>query len=228
MIVSAFVLGIVGSLHCLGMCGPLVLAASTRHRSAWVSALLYHSGRGLSYAVLGGLAGTLGHLLFRGPWQSMVGWISGITMVGWGLWLFWHKAGLLHVPPFWRNMAGRLLRSESAMALLGLGMVNGLIPCGLLWAALAGAALQESGWHGSLFMVVFALGTWPALFGLTAIKDMLQPLLKHRQRWVAVWIIGTGFWVMYRSYRLDSGAKKDIPECHTSVFSDFSSGMLKG
>jgi len=217
MIWSALLLGLVGSLHCVGMCGPLILAASTGQRPAWQSALYYHSGRALSYAVLGALAGAFGHVLFRGAWQLAIGWISGIALVVWGLWLAWNRGSLLHLPPFWRKMAGSLLRAQSGFGLLSLGMVNGLIPCGLLWAALAGAALQGSWLNGLGFMVLFSMGTWPVLFGLSAVRDVLQPVLKHRQRWVALWVICTGIWIMYRSYQTDLEKKSAIPECHSQV-----------
>ena len=188
-LLAFFSIGFVGSLHCLGMCGPLVLAYSLHINesanaggmgaSAFKSGLWHHSafhlGRILTYAMLGALAALLFDLadlgrFFTGLRGSMT-LLGGVLMVLLGLALL----QVLPLPSFLTSLpAGsdtfpartipRLLHSRGVGSKMLLGLATGFLPCGLSWAMIAKAATTQNSAAGFLTMAAFGLGTVPALF----------------------------------------------------------------
>jgi len=186
----AFTLGLAGSLHCLGMCGPLALALpAPRDASRFVRALgrlLYNLGRTLTYAFMGLFAGLLGHALQLGGLQQIVSILLGMLLIAT---LFLNTR---HMPEwvlkrFYRPVQrglGKLLHRHGKFGLLQVGLLNGLLPCGLVYAALAGAALQSGALRGALYMGIFGLGTIPMMFaismgGLTLRSPRFKPVLQY-------------------------------------------------
>jgi uncharacterized protein len=183
LVVMAFSTGLLGSGHCLGMCGGIVAAFSlaTTGRGGLFFPLLYQSGRILTYVLIGllvGMAGTAlaftdalrlpGRLLLLGSDLFLI--LIGLGSAG----LFSHLAllKLEYAPPV-RILAATVQRLRSlppALSALPLGMVFGLLPCGLVYAVALTAAQSASGASGALIMLAFGLGTAPALllFGSTA------------------------------------------------------------
>ena len=167
MLWAAFITGLLGSIHCAGMCGPLLCAMPFRRDGKgkeWLGLLVYNSGRMVSYAGLGLLTGLggAGLLMFTGKWFA---YIAGTVLLVWGVYKLaggrWREPAM---PPFVRRIMGKLFRSRSPFALPLLGMLNGLLPCGMVYAALAGAAVTAHPLTGALYMLLFGLATWPALF----------------------------------------------------------------
>jgi sulfite exporter TauE/SafE len=185
-----FFIGFVGSVHCLGMCGPLVLAYSLHIKShesetmihvspPWEKGLFhhiaFHSGRVLSYGFLGilsaGLLQRIGFMMFH------AGLRGGATLFGGGLMIFLGLV-LLKVLPlpgfftflsagpasFWKRLLPPLFQSQRLGSKMALGLATGFLPCGFSWAMLVKAATTESVGAGFLTMVSFGLGTVPALF----------------------------------------------------------------
>jgi sulfite exporter TauE/SafE len=170
----AFLLGALGSAHCVGMCGPIALAVPSTRVSATGrlgDALLLNGGRVVTYALLGALFGVFGRGLHVAGLQQAVSITLGALMLL-----------ALIVPALFRKdlFAGAALATigslRSAMArnlqrtspegLFLTGLLNGLLPCGMVYFAIAGALVQDGALHGALFMLVFGLGTWPALFAV--------------------------------------------------------------
>lgn len=185
LIWTAFVLGLVGSLHCAGMCGPLALAlpvvGGTR-LSFTASRLVYNAGRLLMYGLIGALFGVVGRSLALAGFQR---WIS----VGAGALIL---VGLLVSTradatfPAWRTVAwlkrafGSLLRRRSFSSLLLLGAMNGLLPCGLVYVAAAGATATGGFASGIAYMLAFGLGTLPVMLGLGLAGRRLQTMFRFR------------------------------------------------
>lgn len=171
---TALVLGVAGSAHCVGMCGPIALAVpspSNRRWGRWMSTLLLNSGRLATYALLGAAIGVLGlgmQLAGLGRVVSIAGGgllLLGVTMPG--LVERWWPTGRLALGVGrLRGVLARNLRRTAPEALFLTGVLNGLLPCGLVYAALLGAATMASPGEGALFMAAFGLGTWPALVAL--------------------------------------------------------------
>jgi len=167
----AFSLGVAGSLHCGAMCGPLVLALAkarprTKHESA--GRLIYHLGRMASYIVLGLTLGSLSHVAAPVGFQ---GWLSislGIALLG-GL-LLSMKVPLATPVVKWvgwlKNSMRSLLLRKSLPSQAAMGALNGLLPCGLVYVAAAGATATGHPLTGAAYMALFGLGTWPMMLGI--------------------------------------------------------------
>ncbi len=177
--------------HCLGMCGPLVCAVSLPPKqsgvqpSAALSAAVYHAGRVTSYAILGALLGALGGLL--PDHASAVVWQATLSLLAAAA-LFWIALALFDVFPLASlPFAGRISRwlmsrlglgRRGFAARFGLGLANGLLPCGPVYTAAVAALASASPARGALAMIVFGAGTVPLLvalaFGVRSIGQGLR------------------------------------------------------
>jgi sulfite exporter TauE/SafE len=171
---ALFLSGLLGSLgHCLGMCGPLVtmfgVQLRTRRLAGLPYHLFYHTGRVGVYALFGALVGGLGSALGMGDSLGRVaGTLSlllGLGVVLLGLcYLGWLPLGRIEGAGTWLSRAmGWALQQGSAVRVLALGALNGLLPCGLVYSALLVAASTGGLLVGAAGMIVFGLGTLPAL-----------------------------------------------------------------
>lgn len=186
MILTALVLGFAGSLHCIGMCGPIVLALPEKENASRISyitgRLFYNSGRTLTYILMGLIIGAIGHVISLAGFQASLSIILGIIIIA-SLFLPLNKTlDFFANNTLWRNTLGKLFRKKSFSALTGIGILNGFLPCGLVYTALAGAAAGGDVLYGGIYMLLFGLGTIPALVALSVIgkqtKINLHGLLK--------------------------------------------------
>lgn len=154
---AAFVAGLVGSPHCIGMCGAFAVLCGGRVRDT----ALWHLGRMTSYAVLGALAGAFGSLI-PGP-----SWVAAAISLGLMLWFAAGLAGLVPEPrvvlPGVRQLGAAVAGSSSPTMRYAFGVMTGLLPCGLVYATLGIAVAAGSPLPGALAMVAFGLGTTPLL-----------------------------------------------------------------
>lgn len=165
--IVAFTLGLTGSLHCVGMCGPLMLAAGKDGR--WQNAAAYQGGRIIVYALLGVLLGSLGWGMRLWNAQSTIALVSGGLLIGLAL-LRLDPGNMLQKLPAYTRFQLRLRQQVSRFIGKGrlgpqfaLGCCNGLLPCGLVYLAVVGAANTGSPLTGAGFMLAFGLGTLPLL-----------------------------------------------------------------
>lgn len=177
-ILAGLAFGFLGSAHCIGMCGPLALSLPGGDRMPGrflVERLLYNGGRMMTYTLLGGGVGLLGH------GASLVGVQQGISIGMGGLML------LVAVVPWVSRHVQRLEQAPSAFlrrimapmntlyehggfgAMLIIGLLNGLLPCGFVYAALGTALTTGSVFDSMAFMAAFGLGTGPAMLGVSLI-----------------------------------------------------------
>lgn len=169
---AALVLGAGSSVHCLGMCGPIALAIPSRSTAPMgraIDSLWLNGGRVAVYALLGLLFGTFGRGLHLAASQRAISMLLGAGIL---LVLFLPR---LHypVPASWYALVGRMrglfarhLHRTSVPGLLMSGALNGLLPCGMVYMALALALARANAAEGALFMALFGLGTVPALFAV--------------------------------------------------------------
>lgn len=168
-----FSAGLFGALHCIGMCGGLIMACGMKFGGGAIFSLAYNAGRVLSYAILGAVMGFLGKALIAaglfGKFQGLMPLIAGIFMILIGLDLLGYApggvkkitAGLLPRAISARFIGDQLKRTDPSPFILGI--FNGLIPCGLLFAVGVKAASTADPVHGILTMMAFGVGTFPAL-----------------------------------------------------------------
>ena len=173
MLMSAFVLGFAGSLHCAGMCSPLLMAVTSGGR-ALLKRVVYNSGRIFTYAMGGFFFSTFGSLLLIGPYQHALSIAFGIALIVCACAridlhrlsrLSKHLQGPVNQL---KNIFRKLLQINGHSSYFLMGMVNGLLPCGLTFVALSYCLLTPSPAHGAMFMAMFGAGTLPVMLGLGA------------------------------------------------------------
>ncbi len=205
MIWPALILGLAGSLHCVGMCGPLALALPSASRSRadyTLGRVLYNAGRILTYSCMGILFGWIGQTLAFAGWQRGVSIAAGVVMLLAAI-SARPLAPALSIGPL-RAAIRNLLGKRTRAALFMLGLLNGLLPCGLVYVALAGAAATESAARGALFMAVFGFGTFPAMFAISlAGRAINAPARLKFQRLIPVALVLVGILLILRG--LDFG-----------------------
>ncbi|MBC7447813.1 MAG: sulfite exporter TauE/SafE family protein [Hymenobacteraceae bacterium] len=199
MLWAGFVFGLLSSFHCVGMCGAIALAlpgAATSGERWLVDRLLYHAGRIGTYAVLGAAVGTVGRSLHVLGWQQGLSITSGVLILL-----------LVVVPEAWRVRAAGavgLARPLAAVqrslsywfqqrgsgALLLTGALNGLLPCGMVYLALAGALSAPGVGGAAAYMALFGVGTLPLLLGVGFTGRLVAPAVRFRLRRAVPWAAG--------------------------------------
>jgi sulfite exporter TauE/SafE len=190
MIVTAFLLGFFGSFtHCVGMCSGVVLLLSRRSRAQGLGLVWLQLGRILTYGGLGAAAGTLGLALRVSGHHG--GSTQGSTLALWqgsAALLMALSAGYMALSLLGRAPSpelafaglsrrwGQMMRAPrlSPLSPIGLGLLWGLLPCGLVLSALLVAVGEASPWLGASVMLAFGLGTWPVTLGLSQAGRRLQ------------------------------------------------------
>lgn len=159
---DSFIFGAANSLHCACMCGPLALAFQGGAKGA----LSYHLGRTFSYGSIGVVLGGLGSAMGTGSLSTPTAWVAFVLAAGLCVLALLGERGAMAIPglgqALQRAMAGTRSWGPTARAGL-LGLCTPLLPCGLLWAACAGASLAGSALDGGGVMLGFALGSLPLL-----------------------------------------------------------------
>jgi sulfite exporter TauE/SafE len=185
---AAFVAGLVGSPHCIGMCGGFAVLCGGRARDT----LSWHLGRMTAYALLGALAGTFGGLL-PGP-----SWVAAAVSFALMLWFAAGLAGLVPEPRVAIPGLAKLGAAVGHNATPGMrylfGIVTGFLPCGLVYATLGIAVATGAPATGALAMAVFGLGTAPLLSAVAlGLRRMVARDLRVR-RLLAAAVLAASLW----------------------------------
>lgn len=206
----AFLMGLLGSLHCAVMCGPLMLSLPIEKRSIWgtgFSLLLYQTGRVLIYTLMGGLAGWLGNTFSIIANQKMLSITIGLFLIAFTL------------LQFSSNYSKKLSRFQFKLInpisilmgkLFGLplweffaGILNGIIPCGMVYLALATAINSASAINGLQFMFLFGLGTLPLLMMISLGGVYLKKYIRFNTKKLIPWfMLFMGVLLLLRSAEL--------------------------
>jgi len=199
-ILLAFSMGLLGSLHCIGMCGGLVTAVSfSRPRIWWFGLFLYQLGRVTTYAVLGIVVSFAGIALNRvgGNFiQGLLAILAGGLMTLFAIYLAgWLPDPLRRIAALTSKQIGlaslakRVSTDQSTKSWYLLGMANGLLPCGLVYAALALALSADHAITAMLMMIGFGVGTIPAMMLVPSLMRRMSPDLRNSTMKVAALLI---------------------------------------
>jgi len=208
---AGLALGLVGSVHCLGMCGGIAGAltqslppGATGSRA--LRSALHSLGRTTSYAAAGGAVGTLGSaLLHTSGLEITLRLTSGLLIVAVALHVggWWNGVAAIERVGFgvWRRiapLAQRIGRPDRGWKIFATGLLWGWLPCGLVYSSLAISATLGSAAAGALFMASFGLGTLPALLLTSTLTDALGRVVQHRvaRRSAAVLLLTFGVWTL--------------------------------
>lgn len=175
-------MGSLGSLHCIGMCGPLALSlpvVSNGHFAKFKGAFLYNLGRVFTYAALGILLGSIGNTFAAMGFQQVLSITLGLLIIvvlclPKGLWIKKTNKFTQNLFARWRATLASLFERRNYRSLFFIGLVNGLLPCGLVYMAAAGAVATGSIVKGSLFMAAFGFGTFPLMWSLTFFGSLIN------------------------------------------------------
>jgi sulfite exporter TauE/SafE len=183
----AFALGLLGSLHCAAMCGPLMLALPVGPGGAGrfvAGRIIYQLGRVMTYALLGLVAGLVGRSLFLAGLQRWLSIALGVAIL---LGFLVSKkisvsAPVVRLVAWLKAAMSAQLRQRGFRSLVLLGMLNGLLPCGLVYVAMAGAISRGTLPAGILYMALFGLGTLPTMLGISLSGKLFPISLRLKLR----------------------------------------------
>lgn len=206
----AFIIGLFGSLHCVGMCGPLAFALPQQPEAKWVTVLKklsYNIGRAIVYAFLGLLIGMLGKQLWLAGLQQGISILSGVLIVIAVLpkIIHYRETELYRPNRFTQTinqLIGKAIRNKAGHFYLGL--LNGFLPCGFVYLGLATAINTNSAYQSALFMFVFGLGTTPLMLFAMLGVNFSKPAFRQRiNRFLPYVTLCLGLWFIVRGLNLD-------------------------
>jgi uncharacterized protein len=231
-LIAAISLGFLGSFHCLGMCGPIALAlpiGNLNTNNKIIGVFLYNFGRVLTYASFGIIFGAFGKTIALFGYQQLLSISLGIIIL---LGLLLPNTLLsktkLHSTIYaslakLKNALSKLFLKEGKKSLFFIGLLNGLLPCGMVYMAIAGAVASSDLFKGALFMVFFGLGTLPMMFLLPFAGNKISISLRNKIRKAVPVMIGLmAVILILRGLNLgipyvspEFNKTKEIPVCHS-------------
>lgn len=209
---TAFTLGLLSSLHCVGMCGPLALALPldrTSKNKTYLGIILYHLGKMSSYIILGGIVGVFGKHIPLAESQQRLSIAAGVFIIVFALYpLLFKKSSKIQsfvyksMQPIQKQLAKRL-KTKRQSTLFQIGILNGFLPCAMIYMALVGALATGSFSSSILFMVAFTFGTLPAMLGLQIFGASVGNSLRFKiQKLMPVFILAIGIFFILRGMGL--------------------------
>jgi len=233
MLYSALLFGILSSLHCVGMCGPIALllpVGNTKGIAKYSRIALYHLGRLSAYATIGLVFGLLGRGLFIAGLQQNMSIFAGIAMISVHI-LSERNLGKLSVSkPIFTVLAklktalGAQFKNRSLPSFFTIGYLNGFLPCGMVYVALFGAIAMQTAAEGSLYMLIFGLGTLPLMSSISVLSNWLSSRSRNAiQKFVPAFAIvlgvlfilrGMGLGIPYVSPTQTNLFVQQHPTCH--------------
>ncbi len=182
-------MGLIGSTHCIGMCGPLAMALPVNTKSKWEKlflALTYNLGRVTTYTLLGAGIGAGSAFVIPAAWQSSFSISVGILMLLSAVFIFvlQRKKAIQILPDKWIKKVSQLIASRMQSGrnidVFLIGFLNGLLPCALVYAALVTAFASGSVMNSMVFMMFFGFGTLPAMWGILFFSQWITQGIRQR------------------------------------------------
>jgi hypothetical protein len=212
MLWTALALGLAGSFHCIGMCGPIAFVIPVNRSSKAkliFQTLLYHLGRLLSYSLIGLLFGFIGKGLYFAGFQQRLSILMGVIMIA----LVLIPSSLFNKYNFSKPLykiiskikskLGLYLNKKSNKALFSIGFFNGFLPCGLVYMALIGSISTGNILQGALYMALFGIGTIPMMTGAILLGNFVNLSLRTKiQKVIPVFVVIIGLLFILRGLGL--------------------------
>lgn len=189
MLYTAFIFGLISSLHCVGMCGPIAMMLPVERNNPakkTIQILIYHLGRLTAYGTIGLIFGLLGKGFFMAGIQQKLSIFIGLAMIL--IILIPEKvlAKYNFSKPIFRliskvkQLLGNQFKKKSFQSLFTIGLLNGFLPCGMVYVALFGAIAMQSASFGMLYMVLFGLGTVPLMSSVVYLNSILTVPFRNK------------------------------------------------
>lgn len=213
MIYSALILGLISSLHCVGMCGPIAMMLPvdrTNEAKRVMQIITYHLGRISSYSILGLFFGLLGRGLFLAGFQQKMSVLVGILMIVVVLVPEKVFAQLNFSKPVFRLISqvksslGQQFKKKTYSAIFVIGLLNGFLPCGLVYVALFGAIAMQEVPMSIAYMALYGVGTVPMMSLVVYVSNVLTlPVRNKIQKIIPIMVVGVGVLFVLRGMGLD-------------------------
>lgn len=211
LLISGFVLGFAGSVHCIGMCGPLALSLPFQAFNGlykWLAVIFYNIGRISTYIGIGIAAGLLGRGVNWFGFTQIVSIVLGLLIV-YSVLLprLFPQTSLPLLKGFkqWQiNTMQKIMLKQSAGWMFVFGLLNGLLPCGLVYTAIAASLVAHNIYESMLFMGFFGIGTIPAMILLVAAAQYIPQKIRNQfRKLVPVFTFIIGCLLILRGLNLD-------------------------
>lgn len=223
-LLAAVGIGLAGAGHCLGMCGGIAAAINLGGNGGSATTVAYHTGRLSSYAALGALLGAVAGSINIAQWTMVLRYVAGILLIGMGLSIadWWRGMSILERAgaKLWRpvqTLSSKLFPVNHWFQGYLLGLCWGLMPCGLIYSALAWSATAQDAARSGLLMFAFGLGTLPAMLSTSFGAAGVQALLRRRglKILIAVFLIVSGVWSLMMTWNHGSHLNRPIATDNT-------------
>ncbi len=212
MLYSALILGLLGSFHCIGMCGPIafILPLNRENKLKKTTQIsLYHFGRLLTYSFIGFIFGLIGKGLYLIGFQQRISILIGIVMIIIVLIPIRIFNKYNFSKPLYSTVGkvksnlGKLLKKKSNKAIFTIGILNGFLPCGMVYMALVGSIATSNASIGSLYMFIFGLGTIPLMTVAVYLGNILSISIRNKiQKVIPVFVVMIGILFILRGMGL--------------------------
>ena len=233
MLYTAFIFGLISSFHCIGMCGPIAVMLPvdrTNQTKKAIQIITYHLGRLMAYATIGFGFGLLGKGFFMAGFQQNLSIFIGVAMIIVVLTPEKIFAKYNFSKPVFKIISkiktalGSQFKNKSYKSLFTIGLLNGFLPCGMVYVALFGAIAMQSASFGVLYMILFGLGTVPMMSSIVYINSFLTVPMRNRIQKVIPYVAviigclfilrGLGLGIPYISPSNMSLFVQSDPNCH--------------
>ncbi|GAK93387.1 heavy-metal-associated domain (N-terminus) and membrane-bounded cytochrome biogenesis CycZ-like domain [Nonlabens ulvanivorans] len=236
MLWSGFILGLLGSFHCMGMCGPIAFLLPVNHKNPTQKAFqvsIYHAGRLFAYGLIGFLLGLLGKSFDLFGWQQQLSIAVGVAMIVMVITTYFIGMNFTVTKPLYRlvgklkSAMGKELKKKTYDAFFTMGFLNGLLPCGLVYMAVIGAVGSGNALEGAAYMMFFGLGTVPLMTAAVYLGNVISIKVKtFMKKAVPVFVIligllfivrGLGLGIPYLSPKNMKNQQSAQQSCHTPI-----------
>lgn len=212
ILLSALVLGLMGSFHCAGMCGPIAIALPLHGNTVpqkIFGGTLYNVGRTITYGIMGAIFGLLGQGIQMIGVQQKISVIMGVVMIISVLFpaLFKNQyrmdKSMFSFVGKLKKRIGEMFSIRSFSSLFFIGMLNGLLPCGLVYMAIAGAIGTGNAAEGTIYMILFGLGTIPMMLSISLAGNfMSRAIIRKINKLIPVMVVVVGLLFILRGLSL--------------------------
>lgn len=189
LILSAIALGFASGFHCIGMCGPIALSMGLTKKQAtnfYLQNLTYQFGRIFTYSLLGAVLGIIGEGFEMAGFQQYLTIIAGILLIIMALFSFGGKDFASKIPFLSKFLfsvksnLGKLLQKADYRSRFSTGVLNGFLPCGMVYMALTASLASGGVWQGASYMALFGLGTLPFMFAVVLAGNLMNQAFRVR------------------------------------------------
>lgn len=233
MLYAALLLGLISSLHCVGMCGPIAMMLPVAHSNPEKKALqilTYHLGRIFSYAMIGLLFGIIGRGFYLAGIQQQLSIFAGILMIAiivlpvnvFARYNF--SKPIFQLISKLKGRLGKQFAKTSFKSLFTIGILNGLLPCGMVYVAVFGALTMPKLYFSVAYMVLFGIGTVPLMSSVVYLQKLFSLQVRNKiQKIIPIAVVclgvlfilrGLGLGIPYISPSELNLFVKAVPNCH--------------